>query len=136
LIADSEVDELSIFTGVNLYEMTLSGILTGTHSTLSFSSEPTGVAWNPANNHLFISQDTGGARVHEINPGPDGVHFTPDDVMTFFNAGAFGCADPEDLAFDTWRVLFIADGTGSKSSQFPQEPTGDLMACRLPETIR
>ncbi|TIW86362.1 MAG: cadherin repeat domain-containing protein, partial [Mesorhizobium sp.] len=37
LVADSEVEEMSIFTGKNLYQTTLSGNLVGTLTTINFS---------------------------------------------------------------------------------------------------
>ena len=48
LICDSEVDEMPpYFVGKNLFEVTLSGDLVGTLSTISFSHEPTGIAYDP-----------------------------------------------------------------------------------------
>lgn len=58
LISDSEVEEMPPYwAGVNLFETTLPGSLMDTFSTTSFSTEPTGVAFNPANGHLFFSDD-------------------------------------------------------------------------------
>ena len=59
LISDGEVNEIpALFTGDNLFETTLEGTLLGTRTTLPFSDEPTGVAFNPANNHYYFSDDT------------------------------------------------------------------------------
>jgi len=63
LITDSEVDEMPLyFTGKNIYDATTSGALVSTCSTTNinrtgWSNEPTGLAINPNNNHLFISDD-------------------------------------------------------------------------------
>jgi hypothetical protein len=39
LVSDSEVNEMQIFTGDNLFEMTLHGVLSATFTTISFSDE-------------------------------------------------------------------------------------------------
>jgi hypothetical protein len=112
LVADSEVDEMSIFTGKNLYQMNLNGSLAGTLTTINFSDEPSGVAYNPANHHLFFTDDTGTKSVYELNPGQDGLYNTSDDIVTSFKTSAFGSSDPEGIAYDTNRgVLYVADGT-------------------------
>ena len=112
LVADSEVDEMSIFTGKNLYQMNLNGTLAGTLTTISFSDEPAGVAYNPANHHLFFADDTGTKSVYELNPGTDGRYNTSDDILTSFKTSAFGSSDPEGITYDTNRgVLYVADGT-------------------------
>lgn len=115
LLSDSEVNEMSIFTGDNLFKVSLNGILQGTLTTISFSDEPTGVTINPANNHLFFSDDTGTKRIYELNPGPDGLYDTADDIVTSFATEPFGSGDPEGITFDRWQgVLFIADGVNAE----------------------
>ena len=114
LMSDSEVNEMPIFTGDNLFEMTLSGNLINTLTTISFSNEPTGVAYNPANEHIFISDDSA-REIFEVNPGPDGLYDTDDDIVTAFDTRAFDSTDPEGVAFDSWQgVLFIADGLNNE----------------------
>ena len=111
LVSDGEVDEMSIFKGKNVFEMSPSGQLVGSRSTTGFSDEPTGVAYNPANRHLFYTDDTGTKSVYEVNPGADGLYHTSDDIVTSFKTSAFGSTDPEGIAYDTKRgVLYIADG--------------------------
>ncbi|WP_292500722.1 hypothetical protein [Mesorhizobium sp.] len=112
LVADSEVEEMSIFTGKNLFQMNLNGTLTGTLTTINFSDEPAGVTYNPANHHLFFSDDTGTKSVYELNPGNDGLYNTSDDIVTSFRTAAFGSTDAESIAYDTNRgVLYLEDGT-------------------------
>ncbi len=114
LFSDSEVNEMPIFTGVNLFEMTLSGNLIDTFTTVSFSDEPTGVAYNPANEHIFISDDDD-RQIYEVDPGPDGFYDTSDDIISSFDTSAFSSMDPEGLAYDSWQgVLFIADGLNNE----------------------
>ncbi|UJS18672.1 MAG: hypothetical protein L3J17_06365 [Candidatus Jettenia sp.] len=110
LMCDGEVDEMSIFAGANLFEASLTGNLLDTLSTMSFSDEPVGITINPANRHLFISDDVV-RKVFELDPGPDGKYDTSDDILTSFNTRPFGSTDPEGIAYDTSQgVLFIADG--------------------------
>jgi hypothetical protein len=59
LIVDSEVEEMSnYFQGKNVYQSTTSGTLGATCSTTSYSSEPSGVAINPNNNHILSRMTT------------------------------------------------------------------------------
>ncbi|HKY53436.1 MAG TPA: hypothetical protein VJM08_03980, partial [Anaerolineales bacterium] len=62
LVDDSEVEEMSIYQGKNVFESTTSGSLISTCDTTSYTLEPTGIAINPGNdlssssdNHIFIS---------------------------------------------------------------------------------
>ena len=114
IVSDSEVNEMSIFTGDNLFEMTPDGFLVDTLTTTSFSNEPTGVAFNPFNRHLFFSDDNL-REIFEVDPGPDGLYDTSDDIVTSFDTLAFNSNDPEGITFDTWdEVLFIVDGIGAE----------------------
>ena len=114
IIGDSEVDEMSIFTGDNVFISTLEGTLVRTGSTMKFSKEPTGVAFNPVTGHLFISSDDAG-RVFEIDSGLDGQYFTADDVLSSFDTHVFGSYDAEGVAFDGHTgALFIADGVNAE----------------------
>ena len=117
LISDSEVNETLLFTGANLFGIDVNGTLFNTATTTGFSYEPAGVAYNPFNQHLFFSDEDDGLppRVFELDPGPDGLYNTPDDVVTSFSTSAFGSNDPEGLTFDSSQgVLFIADGKNAK----------------------
>lgn len=115
LISDGEVDEIAdLFTGNNLYEMTLTGDLTRVATTLPYSFEPTGVDDNPANGHVFISDDDR-KRVFELATGPDNLFGTSDDVMTSFSTTPFDSYDPEGLAFNpTTGELYIVDGVNNE----------------------
>ncbi len=117
-ISDSEVNEIpALFTGDNLFEIDVNGTLLNTAATTDFSDEPAGVAYNPANHHLFFSHedDDDPKRVFELDPGPDGLYNTPDDVVTSFSTSAFGSNDPEGVTFDSSQgVLLIADGANAE----------------------
>jgi hypothetical protein len=112
MISDSEVDEVDIWEGKNLFETTLAGELVATYTTHpQFSDEPTDVAHNPANNHLFISDDTGTRAIYELNPGPDDLYNTGDDIITSFETEPYGSTDSEGVSFNTWDDrLFFTDG--------------------------
>ncbi|MEI2302411.1 RTX toxin [Ensifer sp. MJa1] len=111
MISDAEVDEMSIFQGKNLFEMSLNGSLVRSLTTTAYSDEPSGVAYNPTNKHLYFSDDTGTKSIYELDPGSDGLYNTTDDIVTSFRTSNFGSSDPEGIAYDTKRgVLYLADG--------------------------
>ena len=116
MVVDGEVNEMPIYAGANVFEATLQGNLIGTWNTLSFSNEPTGISVNPANGHLFISQDTPPKVVYELDPGPDGFYGTSDDnIVSSVITANFGSNDPEGVTYATGlNVLFIADGVNSE----------------------
>jgi uncharacterized protein YjiK len=115
LICDSEVDELSIFTGDNLFEMTRSGALIDTSRTTAFSNEPTGVALRSGNGHFFFTDDDT-FMIYEVDPGVDGFFATADDVVTSLSTGSFGSFDTEDVIYDSQQgVLFSVDGDNAEA---------------------
>jgi uncharacterized protein YjiK len=122
-IADGEVDEIpTLFTGDNYFETNLPGTLNRTGSSLSYSSEPTGVDLNPANGHLFVSDDNVD-KIFEVIPGNDGLYGSSDDtVVASFSTRPFGSFDPEGVAFDGGN-LFIVDGINSEVYQFTTSGT-------------
>ncbi|MBD2359252.1 hypothetical protein H6G41_32495 [Tolypothrix sp. FACHB-123] len=115
LIADGEVEENSkLFKGKNLFQASLQGSLKNTFTTTDFSDEPTGIAYNPANRFLYISDDDE-QRIFQLNPGKDGLYNTNDDVVTSFRTTSFGSRDPEDVTYSpTTGHLFIVDGVGTQ----------------------
>jgi hypothetical protein len=114
LVSDSEVEEMSIYDQVNLWELTVDGTLGSTGDTTAFSNEPTGLTFDPSSGHLFVSDDIR-FEVFEIDP-VDTVFGNGDDVVvTSFDTKAFGDGDPEDIAFDTSTGdLFLSDGVGAE----------------------
>lgn len=136
LIADGEVDEtldsITLYEGANLFETSLSGKLLRTFTTATtaaypnpaaYSNEPAGIAYNPADGHLFISDDDM-RRVFEVEYGTNNVLHT-------FSTAAFGNRDPEGLAFKVGKladpaddVLFILDGTNAEVYKVMRGPNG------------
>ena len=45
IVSDSEVEEMPIYQGANLFESTRTGALVGTGTTTTFSNEPTGLSY-------------------------------------------------------------------------------------------
>lgn len=116
VISDGEVDEIArlFTTKKNVFISSLSGSLQGTMSTIAYSKEPTGASYNPADGHLFYSDDSKRV-IFEIAPGSDGDLGTTDDVVTSFSVSPFGGRDPEDVNYDvTNRALWIIDGLNAE----------------------
>lgn len=115
MVADSEVDEMSIYAGVNMWQISRDdSTLYDTGTTLKFSKEPTGVGYDPDAKRLFISDDDRG-RVFQIVSGGDNRFGTSDDPVSYISATAFGDNDAEDVAFDTSsRDLFVSQGVGQE----------------------
>lgn len=124
LFSDSEINEMSIYAGFNMFQLSLTGSLKDTWETLNFSDEPTGLSYNPANDHLFMSDDNR-RELYEVNPGPDGLYGTSDDVVTSFDTAIFNCRDPEGVAYNTdTGELFIVDGAGQELYRVSPGPNG------------
>lgn len=115
IVSDSEVNEIpALFTGDNLFEISLPNTLARSGSTTAYSNEPTGVGFNPSNDHIFISDDNA-KDIFEVDPSTDGLHGTSDDVVTSFSTTAFNSQDPEGVTFDTVSGhLFITDGLNNE----------------------
>ncbi len=113
LISDSEVEEMSIYQGKNLFTATRTGAGTGTGTTTVFSSqEPTGIGYKASDGTLFVSDDDRD-RIYIDRPGTDGVHGTADDSVTSFSTTAFGSGDAEGVKYDaSTGHLWICDGVG------------------------
>ncbi|MEM8830721.1 MAG: hypothetical protein AAGE96_15375 [Cyanobacteria bacterium P01_G01_bin.19] len=123
LISDSEVNEQPFFGTENLFESSLTGSLVDTFGILDFSTEPTGVDYNPANQHLFISNDDD-EEVVELDPGADLIYDTADDIITIIDTKAFGSFDPEGVTFaSNLGTLFVADGANSEVYQIATDGT-------------
>ena len=124
LICDSEVNEMPLYQGANLWELSNGGEVLGTATTLAFSDEPTGVAFDPVSFHLFVSDDDD-EEIFEVAAGPDGLFGTPDDQLTSFDTEAFGASDPEGVGYSTLSGhLFIVDGVGSEVYEVDPGPNG------------
>jgi hypothetical protein len=75
LVSDSEVNEMQIYTGFNVFEVSLGGSLLGTADTDPPSNEPTGIVYVPGPNAsggegtVYISDDTGNIGIYCVDLG-------------------------------------------------------------------
>jgi uncharacterized protein YjiK len=99
---------MGIFQGANIFLTSTSGQLVAACSTLSFANEPSGIAVNPANGHVFITQDDRG-KIFEVAPAQDGDQCSFDQVVNTIDTRAFNGYDLEGLAYLDGK-LFIAIG--------------------------
>jgi hypothetical protein len=124
IVVDSEVDEMPIFTGKNVYLSTTAGNLTGTCDTIAFTNEPTGVGVNPGNQHIFVSTDMND-RIFEIDL-VDGVYCNGNDVVTATNVSTlYGITDAEDVTYGN-NTVFVADGVNAEVYSIPLGANGVL----------
>jgi len=126
IITDAEVNEMSIFVGENLFKTDPSGSLVATASTLVYSDEPTGIAYNPNNGHVFITDDVK-RRIFDIGPGTDRKYEARDGVYSSLRAKKFGADDLEGVAYDpVGNTLFVCDGVDAEVYVIPLGPDGTL----------
>ena len=116
LIVDSEVDETTGagYHGVNMWEITRTGAVVATGTSVGYTNEPTGVGHRAATNSIFISSDDQ-ASIFIRKPGTDGLFGTPDDVdMGTIDTDALGVGDTEDpdLAVGSGHLYFL-DGVAT-----------------------
>lgn len=114
MISDSEVDEMPLYRGANLFRMTRTGAVVDSGTTVAFSREPTGIGFNPGSGALYISDDVKD-RVFIVMPGPDGRYGSADDPVSSISTLSFGSMDPEGVEFDVSSGhLFVADGSAKE----------------------
>ncbi|HEU0247659.1 MAG TPA: hypothetical protein VFR38_11295, partial [Gaiellaceae bacterium] len=114
LVGDSEVEEMPLYRGANLYLIKRTGHLVGTGTTVGFSREPTGVSFDPREGVLYVSDDDKD-RVYIVSPGLDGRFGTSDDDVTSISTIPYGSYDPEDVVLEPVSGhLFICDGSGKE----------------------
>lgn len=125
IVVDGEVEEMTLYAGKNVWEVSLSGVVTRSWTTFpTFTDEPVGVAFNRNNRHLFISDDDH-LKVFDVNPGPDNLYGTSDDTRTFFSTTPFGIMDPEGCGYDPVNNrLFICDGLNEEIYVILPGPNG------------
>ncbi len=131
LVVDSEVNEIPrLFdaNATNVYPIAYGGSLVTTQvgNTLPWTKEPTGVTYNPANTHIFVSDDNADM-VYEFDPGPDRRYATSDDTVTNLNTRPFGNWDAEDVAYDTTTGdLWVVDGFKREVFRYSPGPDGEF----------
>ncbi|PVE21057.1 hypothetical protein DC522_28680 [Microvirga sp. KLBC 81] len=101
-IADSEHDETPYFSATNLLGLNDDGSFNW-YSMRNFTKEPTGLAYNPVNKYLYITDDDKG-RIFWVDP------LNPSVKIGEINTAALGLSDTEDPAFDEAGNLYFLDG--------------------------
>jgi hypothetical protein len=112
VIADSEVDEMPLYQGFNLFTSTRTGPGSGSGTTLPDSREPTDLGFDSSNGTLYVSDDDRES-VWILEDGPDHRNGTADDVKSSFSTSVFGSTDAEGVVFDpATGHVFVCDGLG------------------------
>jgi Ca2+-binding RTX toxin-like protein len=111
LVPDSEVDETPFFATNNLFYYALSGAFDHSASLESFTIEPTGLAYDSLNGHLFISDDDKNS-IFEVDAA------NPNVKLSSFSVSPFA-PDAEDVAFDpvTNHLLIIEGDTANVNTR-------------------
>jgi len=134
VVSDSEVDEIpGLFTtGKNIWTTSLAGAVETTGTTVTdpvrgtWSSEPTGVAYDRPHGQLYVSDDDLN-RVYIVpGPGIDKRWGTADDSPpTNISSSAIGATDNEDVAYDSKRNnLVLIDGVNDELYRLNPGPNG------------
>ena len=134
LVSDSEVDEIpALFTtGKNLWTTSLAGAVETTGTTVTdptkgtWSSEPTGVAYDRPHGQLYVSDDDLNRIYIVPGPGVDKRWGTADDSPpTNISSSAIGATDNEDVAYDSKRNnLVLIDGVNNELYRLNPGPNG------------
>ncbi|HEX6812622.1 MAG TPA: hypothetical protein VF384_13430 [Planctomycetota bacterium] len=123
VVADSEVDEMLIYQGANMFEATRAGFLVHTSTTLAYSPEPSGMTLDTATRTFYIADDDRD-KMFVVATGPDGLLHTADDSVRSFRVNNF-CLDAESLAFDSATgTLWIAGGISNLLHKLRPGPNG------------
>ncbi|ANW00269.1 Calx-beta domain-containing protein [Bradyrhizobium icense] len=112
-VSDSEVEESPFFRTTNLWTLQPDGTVVASSSLLSFTDEPTGLAFDSSTGRLYISDDDQ-SRIFWVDPA------NPSVMLGEFDTLSLGVIDPEDVAVNPNNGhLFIANGTGNSSGGGP-----------------
>jgi hypothetical protein len=127
-IADSEHNESPYFSTVNLFATRLDGTFVQSISMMNFTHEPTGLAYNPHNGLLYVSDDDQ-RKIFIVDP------LDPTVSLGQINVGQYGIVDAEDPVIDpvTGHIYMLS---GVQRSLFELSATGDLLSTKpLPSAI-
>jgi len=123
VISDSEVEEMTIYAGANLFESSRTGALARSTTTVAYTPEPSGMTIDSATQTFYFSDDDQD-RVWVVRAGPDGLVNTADDLRRSFSVLNF-CIDAENLAFDhATGTLWIAGGITNVVHRLRPGPNG------------
>jgi DNA-binding beta-propeller fold protein YncE len=127
-VADSEHDESPYYSSTNLWAIRPDGTSVGAYSLRSFTREPTGLAYNPQNGFLYITDDDK-QKVFWVDPA------NPALKVGEFSVSALGITDAEDPKFDPLTGnIYLLDGLAR--TLFELTPTGGFVrSLTLPSVI-
>ena len=133
-LSDSEAEEEPFFRSNNLFALNLDGSLktNGAMSLLGFTDEPTGLAFNPVNGFLYITDDDT-FKIFWVDPA------NPTVKLGEFALGNSSTRGPEDIAVDpTNGNLFVVNGSQVPTRTIVETTsTGTLVFCiTLPSVIK
>ncbi|HEX6813149.1 MAG TPA: hypothetical protein VF384_16115, partial [Planctomycetota bacterium] len=123
IVTDSEVDEMPIYAGKNVFEASRTGTLARTSATVAYTPEPTGITLDTATRTFYLSDDDID-KIYVVTAGADNLLHTADDSIRSFSVRDF-CEDAESLAFDsTSNTLWIAGGAANLVHKLKPGPNG------------
>ena len=118
-VADSEHDESPFYSQTNLFAVHRDGTQAGAFSLRAFTDEPTGLAYNPKNGLLYITDDDDD-RIYIVDPQNPGTKLGEIDVERL------GFEDAEDPVIDPANGhIFLLDGVQRLLVELTA--TGDLV---------
>ena len=108
-LSDAEIDEEPHFINSDIFKFTHAGALVESYNPMNFTTEPTGLALDPVQDLLFISDDDL-RKVFVVDPD------APTTVLWTVDTLAIGCIDPEDVAVNsaTGRLFVVSGETDHK----------------------
>jgi hypothetical protein len=135
LTCDAEVDEMTIYGGANLWFHSSSGAVSSTLTTVAYSNEPAGVAFDPAGGRAWIADDNA-ARIFQVEFGLDGIFGTADDFVSDLDGiAAAGCDDVEDVTYNNLDGhLYVSSGLSQEICEIDPASTASSTAPSRPAT--
>jgi hypothetical protein len=141
-VSDSEVDEPNYNSLYNLFTLNLDGTtqvdpdrINPAGSTFKFNlegwtKEPTGLAYNPINGYLYISDDDL-YKVFWVNPDD------PTKLLGEFNVKPAGATDPEDIAINPQNGnIFISNGVPSHTITEVTKDGAFVSSTTVPDVVK
>jgi Calx-beta domain len=119
-MCDSEHDESPYSSNTNLWSIRTDGTQVQSFSMRSYTKEPTGVAFNPKNGYLYITDDDRDT-VYWVSPT------NPSVKIGQFSVSGFNITDAEDPEFDpVTGNMYLLDGISRKF--FELTSTGQMVS--------
>jgi hypothetical protein len=112
IVADSEVDEMRLFDGINVFTSTVAGRPKRGVDATPYTDEPADVAVGRRGRTLLFSDDLSD-RIFVVRRGRDGRWGSDDDRVRSFSTRPFGSRDPEGLGYGGGS-LYISDGNDTE----------------------